>query len=81
MVKVIDMDLVFSSFSGDAEQLKNIIYAKNTLAAFFLHRNDCDKWKVDVKGLKGSDEERSSTQGNPQPPDQYKTEALNEWMT
>ena len=34
-----------------------------------------------LKGLKGSAEERSSTQGNPQPPDQYKTEALNEWMT
>ena len=49
MVKVIDLDLVVSSFSGDAEQLKNIIYAKNTLAAFFLHRNDCDKWRVDVK--------------------------------
>ena len=49
MVKVIDLDLVFSSFSGDADQLKNIIYAKKTLAASFLHRNDCDKWMVDVK--------------------------------
>ena len=34
-----------------------------------------------LKGLKGSAEERSSKQGNLQPPDQYKTEALNEWMT
>jgi hypothetical protein len=30
------------------------------------------------KGLKGSGEERSPSQGNPQPPDQYNAEVLNE---